>query len=104
MYTPILVGPASEQQRFHPEGELATVRGASAVKTSVVVSDRSSHPIEKIAGEAKVSIWYQIFPQADMAPVLNNAQRAVKAGCKVVILSVGAIRNPGAASAAPTPH
>jgi len=103
MYTPILVGPASEQQRFHPEGELATVRGASAVKTSVVVSDRSSQPIEKIAGEAKVSIWYQFFPQADMAPVLNNVQRAVKSGCKVVILSVGAIRNPGAASVAPTP-
>src|ERR1700719_3440702 len=48
MYTPILVGPASEQQRFHPEGELATVRGASAVGTSVVISDRSSHPIDKI--------------------------------------------------------
>lgn len=101
MYTPILVGPASEQQRFHPEGELATVRGASGVKTSVVISERSSHPIEKIAGEAKVSIWYQIFPQADITPVLNNVQRAVKAGCKVVILSVGAIRDPGAASVAP---
>jgi len=100
MYTPILVGPASEQQRFHPEGELATVRGASAVNTSVVISDRSSHPIEKIAGEAKVSIWYQIFPQVDMAPVLNNVQRAAKAGCKVIILSVGAIRNPGASSTA----
>ncbi len=103
MYTPILVGPASQQQRFHPEGELATVRGASAVKTSVVISDRSSQPIEKIAGEAKVSTWYQIFPQADMAPVLSNVQRAVKAGCKVVILSVGAIRDPGAASVTPTP-
>jgi 4-hydroxymandelate oxidase len=103
MYTPILVGPASEQQRFHPEGEMAMLRGASAVKTSVVISDRSGQPIEKIAGEAKVSIWYQIFPQADMAPVLNNVQRAVKAGCKVVILSVGAIRDPGAASVAPTP-
>ena len=69
----------------------------------MVISDRSSQPIEKIAGEAKVSIWYQIFPQADMAPVLSNVQRAVKAGCKVVILSVGAIRDPGAAGVVPTP-
>jgi 4-hydroxymandelate oxidase len=90
MYTPILVGPASEQQRVHPEGELATVRGASAVQTSVVISDHSSQPIEKIVGEAKVSTWYQISPQADMAPVLNNVRRAVKAGCKVVMISVGA--------------
>ena len=103
MYTPILVGPASEQNRFHPEGELATVRGASAVKTSVVISDRSSQPIEKIASEAKVSIWYQTFPQADMAPALSKIDRAVKAGCKVVVLSVGATRDPGGDTTAPTP-
>jgi 4-hydroxymandelate oxidase len=104
MYTPILVGPASEQQRFHPEGELATVRGASAVKTSVVISERSSQPIEKIVSEAKVSLWYQIFPQADMTPVLSNVQRAVKAGCKVVILSVGAIRDPAGIAAKDSPR
>jgi 4-hydroxymandelate oxidase len=54
----------------------------------VVISDHSSQPIEKIAGEARVSSWYQIFPQVDMAPVLTNVQRAVNAGCKVVIISV----------------
>jgi 4-hydroxymandelate oxidase len=104
MYTPILVGPASEQQRFHPEGELATVRGASAVKTSMVISERSSQPIEKIVSEAKVSLWYQIFPQADMTPALSNVQRAVKAGCKVVILSVGAIRDPASIAAKGSPR
>lgn len=103
MYTPILVGPASEQQRFHADAELATVRGASEMKTTVVISDRSSQPIEKIVAEAKVSTWYQVFPQADMAPVLANVQRAVKAGCKVVILSVGATRNPNGPAEAPTP-
>ena len=28
LFTPILIGPVSQQKRFHPEGELATVRGA----------------------------------------------------------------------------
>src|SRR5450755_4492023 len=41
MFTPILVGPLSEQKRFHPEGELAMARGASAAKAVMVVSDRS---------------------------------------------------------------
>lgn len=93
LHTPILVGPASGQQQFHPDGELATVRGASGVNTPVVISDRSTRPIEKIMAEAKTSVWYQIFPQRDMAPALSNVQRAVKAGCKVVILSVGATRD-----------
>jgi hypothetical protein len=42
-------------------GELAMVRGAAAVKTSVVISERSSQPIETIGGEARVSIWYRFF-------------------------------------------
>src|SRR5439155_10133686 len=52
--------------------------------------DRSSRPLETILGESKVSAWFQVSPQRDMAPVLNNVQRAVKAGCKAVIITIGA--------------
>src|SRR6185503_16489748 len=38
LFTPILVGPASQQKRFHPEGEVAMMRGASAAKAVMVVS------------------------------------------------------------------
>jgi len=103
LYTPILVGPASEQQRFHPEGELATARGAAAVKSPIVISDRSSYPIEKIVAEAKAGAWFQIYPQSDVGPVLSNVQRAVKAGCKVVVLSVGAAPASVVPSGSPRP-
>jgi 4-hydroxymandelate oxidase len=89
MYTPILAGPASQQQRFDPEGELALVRGASAAKVTVVISSRSSQPAEKIAAEAKTATWYQVYPESDMGPVLNAVGRAVKAGCKVVCVTAG---------------
>jgi 4-hydroxymandelate oxidase len=89
LFAPILVGPASEQQRFHPEAELATARGADAGKAPVVISDRSSVPIEKIAAASKGTLWYQVYPQAEMTPVLARVQQAVKAGCKVVCLTVG---------------
>src|SRR5437016_699551 len=49
---PILVGPIAEQRRFHPDAELATIRGASAAQASVVVSSRSSVPIAEIAAQA----------------------------------------------------
>ena len=90
LFAPILVGPASEQQRFHPEAELATARGADAGKAAVVISDRSSVPIEKIAAQSKGALWYQVYPQPEMAPVLARVQQAIQAGCKVVCLTVGA--------------
>src|SRR5215472_14684468 len=49
MFTPILVGPVSDQRRYHPEGELAMARGATAAKAVLVVTDQSTFPIEQIA-------------------------------------------------------
>jgi 4-hydroxymandelate oxidase len=94
LFAPILVGPASRQQVFHSEGELAMVRGASAAKTLVVVSSDSSYPIEKITAEAKTILWYQAFPEADMNALRSRAQQAVKAGCKAVCLTVGGPSSP----------
>jgi 4-hydroxymandelate oxidase len=90
MYAPILVGPASDQKRFHPEGELAMARGAAAAQAGLIVSDRASQPIEKIASEAKSApLWYQIYPENDMAPVLGRVRQAVKAGCGAVCVTIG---------------
>jgi 4-hydroxymandelate oxidase len=89
-YTPILIGPTAQQKRYHPEGELAMVRGASAAKTFVVVSSRSSFPIEQIAAESKTTLWYQVFPEPDMSAVRSRTEQAVKAGCKAICLTLGA--------------
>ena len=40
-FTPIIVGPIADQKRFHPEGEVAMARGASAAKAAMVVSSDS---------------------------------------------------------------
>jgi len=101
MYAPILVGPASGQRRFHPDGELAVVRGAAAAQAAVVISSRSSFPVEKIAAEAKTTLWYQVYPEPDMAPVLARVQQAVKAGCKAVCVTIGTPYEPAPAGAPP---
>jgi 4-hydroxymandelate oxidase len=103
MFTPILVGPAAHQQAYDSDGELAMVRGASKAQATVVISSRSSQPIEKIASEAKTSLWYQVYPEPDMAPVLNGIKQAVKAGCKVVCVTVGTLYQATGASGAPNP-
>jgi isopentenyl diphosphate isomerase/L-lactate dehydrogenase-like FMN-dependent dehydrogenase len=90
MFAPILAGPIWYQQAFHPEGEVAMVRGASAAKTLMVVSSRSSRPLAEIAEAAKTPLWFQVYPEPDIKATIQAAQRAVQAGCKAVCLTIGA--------------
>jgi len=89
LFAPILVGPASEQKRFHPEGELATVRGASAAKTLMVVSSRASCPIQEIAAQPGATLWYQVYPEADADAQRRRIDQAVALGCKALCITAG---------------
>lgn len=82
-FAPILIGPAAQQQRFHPEGELATARGAAAAKAGVVVAQLSSYPLAKIAPLVTTPLWVQI----DGANFRVNAQQAIDLGAKVICLT-----------------
>ena len=88
MFAPIVVGPMADQRQFHPEGELATSRGASAARAVMVVSSRSSEGIERIAAQGKTTLWYQIYSERTNA-VRTQVQQAVSAGCKALVISVG---------------
>jgi 4-hydroxymandelate oxidase len=90
LFAPILVGPVADQRRFHAEAELATVRGASAAKAAVVVSSRASHPLETLAAQATTPLLYQAFASDDGARVRAGVQAAERAGCKAIVLTVGA--------------
>jgi 4-hydroxymandelate oxidase len=89
MFAPLLVGPISQQRRFHPDGELATVKGAEAAQTVVVVSSRSSEPLARIAAETKSPLWYQVYPDGDTGAVRDQMQQAVSAGCKAICITCG---------------
>jgi 4-hydroxymandelate oxidase len=89
LFTPILIGPLSRQKRFHPEGELAIARGASAAKALLVVSDDSSYPVDQIAAQAKTPLWYQISDGPNMKEVRARVERAIGAGCKALCVTMG---------------
>jgi len=103
MFAPILVSPAADQRTLDPDGEFAMVRGAAKRQATVVISSRSSEPIEKIASEPKTTLWYQVYPESDMAPVPASVKQAVKAGCKVVCVTLGTPYQPSAADGARNP-
>jgi 4-hydroxymandelate oxidase len=88
-FTPILVGPVAEQRRYHREGELATVRGASAAKAGMILSNRSSVAVGEVTHGAKTPLWYSVYADAG-ATARAQAADAVAAGCKVVCITAGA--------------
>src|ERR1700749_3732727 len=60
-FTPIIVGPIADQKRFHPEGEVAMARGASAAKAAMVISSDSSVPVATIAQAATTPLFLQVY-------------------------------------------
>ena len=90
-FTPIIVGPVAEQRQYHPDGELGTVRGASAGRAGVVVSSRSSVPIDEIAAEARTPLWYSVHADSDG---VEQARRGIEAGCGVVCVDLGGLDRP----------
>jgi 4-hydroxymandelate oxidase len=89
MFAPILVGPTSEQKRFHAEGELATARGAAAAKTTMVVSSRASYSLREIAAQAGAVLWYQAYPEPDADAGRRRIEEAVGLGCKALCITAG---------------
>jgi isopentenyl diphosphate isomerase/L-lactate dehydrogenase-like FMN-dependent dehydrogenase len=90
LFAPIVVGPTGGQKRYHPEGELACVRGAAAAKTAMVVSSGASYPIKEIAAQQPATtLWYQVHPENDAAAQRSRIDEAVALGCKALCINVG---------------
>jgi len=85
-FTPILVGPVSDQRQYHSDAEVGTVRGASAAKASVVVSHRSSVPIADVAAHSKTPFWFSVYADGTAAS-RTQVEHAIGAGCKVICIA-----------------
>src|SRR5258706_5438879 len=57
--TPILIAPTALHGLAHPEGEVATARGAAAANTLMVASSVSSRTLEDIAAAGAAPKWFQ---------------------------------------------
>ena len=87
-FAPIVLGPVADQKRFHADGELATVKGASAARAVTMISSRSSVPLQEVAAETSTSLWYQVF--AGDPAARRQIQDAVNARCTAICITVGA--------------
>jgi 4-hydroxymandelate oxidase len=98
-FTPIIVGPIADQKRFHPEGEIAMARGASAAKAAMVVSSDASMPLGEIAQAATTPLWLQVYANSPKVKDVLAEASAAKAKAVVVTVNAGASASGPAAAA-----
>jgi len=87
---PILLAPVALQKLAHPDGERATVAGASAIGAAMVVSTEATCSIDEIAQLAEVPLWFQLYVQHDREFTRDLVQRAETAGYRALVVTVDA--------------
>jgi 4-hydroxymandelate oxidase len=83
---PFGIAPATLQRAVHPDGELATARGAAEAGARMVVSSNTGTPFAAIA-ETGVTWWLQTYLPPDRPSAEPLLQRAVDAGAAAVVLT-----------------
>ncbi|WP_329172130.1 alpha-hydroxy acid oxidase [Streptomyces sp. NBC_01477] len=90
--TPLGVAPTAYHRLAHPEGEVATARGAGAAGALYVVSIYASRTLEDIAAAATGPLWIQVYWLRRREVLAGLVARAAAAGCRAVVLTVDAPR------------
>ncbi|HXF59316.1 MAG TPA: alpha-hydroxy acid oxidase [Candidatus Saccharimonadales bacterium] len=85
---PVLVAPTAFHKLAHPDGEMATARGAGAARTLMVASTISTCSLEEIARAASGPLWFQLYVYKDRGLARNLIQRAERAGYRALCLTV----------------
>ncbi|MFD7054928.1 alpha-hydroxy-acid oxidizing protein [Streptomyces mirabilis] len=87
---PVVLAPVSAQTVVHhPEGELATVRGAADAGLPFVLSSLSSHSLEEVAAAAGPEPrWFQLYWPSDDELAASLVRRAEASGYTALVLTV----------------
>lgn len=88
MNTPILLAPTAGHKLSHPEGELATARGAGAFGATMVLSSGSNTGIEDVIAVASHPVWFQLYVFKDRGLCRALIERVQAAGAKAICVTV----------------
>jgi 4-hydroxymandelate oxidase len=85
---PILLAPTALHKLAHPDGELATVRGAGSAHAAMTLSTMSSVTLEDVARAASSPLWFQLYVQKDKGFTAELVKRAEAAGYRALVVTV----------------
>jgi isopentenyl diphosphate isomerase/L-lactate dehydrogenase-like FMN-dependent dehydrogenase len=86
--TPIMLAPTGGHRGYHPDGEIATAKGAKSGNHAMIVSTQMSYPIEEITAARGAPLWFQLYATNKFEVAKHHVERAEKAGCVAVAVTV----------------
>jgi isopentenyl diphosphate isomerase/L-lactate dehydrogenase-like FMN-dependent dehydrogenase len=89
MAFPIIVSPTAGHGQLNPDGEMATHKGAQAASnTTMIVSNNSTFPFDKVAAAATSPLWVQLYPKQAIDADRQYLEGAQAAGARAVVVTV----------------
>ncbi len=89
--TPVGVAPTAIQGLAHPEGEVATARGAAAAGALLILSSLATCPLEDVAAAVPdAARWMQVYILRERARTAELVDRAAAHGYGALVLTVDA--------------
>ena len=86
--TPIILGPVGGLRAYHPDAEPGTARAAKAGDHLMILSTMSSVAVEDVQRARGRPLWFQLYPTNDPEVARRLVQRAERAGCTAVAVTV----------------
>ena len=84
---PVLLAPTAQHQLAHPEGEVATAKGARAAGVVQILSTMANRSVEEVAATG-VALWFQLYVFPDRQATERLVLRAEAAGARALVLTV----------------
>ncbi len=99
---PVLIAPTAMHRMADDQGERSTARAAVQANTVMILSTLSTTRIEDVAEEHRQALkefpsstsqlWFQLYILKDRPFTTKMIERAEKAGCRALVLTVDACR------------
>jgi 4-hydroxymandelate oxidase len=88
MPAPLFLAPTAYHRAFHPDGEVATARGASLCGLPYCVSSGTTTPLEQIVKAATVPLWFQLYLSKDRGKSRELVAFVQEQGVRALALTV----------------
>lgn len=86
---PVLLAPIGVQDLAHPEGDLATARGAAARGVPMIFSNQASVDMETCAeAMEEAPRWFQLYWTRSDALAESLVRRAEACGCEAIVVTL----------------
>ena len=88
MASPIMTSPIGGLRALHAEADIGVARATKAKRQNQIVSTQMSDVLEDIIDARGAPVWFQLYTTNRLEATRAMVQRAQKAGCPVVCVTV----------------